>query len=60
MANLLAKKARIFAMTSSGSHTAIPYYGAVSAAKAALESHVEQLAIELGHMETGVTAIMAE
>jgi len=59
MANLLAKKARIFAMTSSGSHTAIPYYGAVSAAKAALESHVRQLAIELGHMETGVTAIMA-
>lgn len=59
MANLLAAKGRIFAMTSSGSHTAIPYYGAVSAAKAALESHVRQLAIELGHMEIGVTAIMA-
>ena len=59
MANLLATKGRIFAMTSSGSHTAIPYYGAVSAAKAALESHIRQLAIELGHMEVGVTAIMA-
>jgi len=59
MAKLLAKKGRIFAMTSSGSHTAIPYYGAVSAAKAALESHVRQLSIELGHMDIGVTAIMA-
>jgi enoyl-[acyl-carrier-protein] reductase (NADH) len=59
LAKLLSMKARIFAMTSSGSHTAIPYYGAVSAAKAALESHVRQLSIELGHMQTGVTAIMA-
>lgn len=57
--NLLAAKGRIFAMTSSGGHTAIPYYGAVSAAKAALESHVRQLAIELGHMEIAVNAIMA-
>lgn len=59
VANLLAKKGRIFAMTSSGGHTAIPYYGAVSAAKAALESHVRQLAIELGHLDIGVSAIMA-
>lgn len=58
-AGLLADKGRIFAMTSSGGHTAIPYYGAVSAAKAALESHVRQLAIELGHKGIGVTAIMA-
>jgi enoyl-[acyl-carrier-protein] reductase (NADH) len=57
--NLLMKKGRIFAMTSSGGHTAIPYYGAVSAAKAALESHVRQLAIELGHMDIAVNAIMA-
>ena len=58
-AGLLADKGRIFAMTSSGGHTAIPYYGAVSAAKAALESHIRQLAIELGHKDIGVTAIMA-
>ena len=58
-AKLLAKKGKIFAMTSSGGHTAIPYYGAVSAAKAALESHVRQLSIELGHLEIGVSAIMA-
>ncbi|MFI5237386.1 MAG: SDR family oxidoreductase [Ignavibacteriales bacterium] len=59
LAGLLAKKGRIFAMTSSGSHSAIPYYGAVSAAKAALESHIRQLAVELGHMEIGASAIMA-
>ena len=57
--NLLANKGRIFAMTSSGSHTSIPYYGAVSAAKAALESHVRQLSLELGELEIAVNAIMA-
>ena len=58
--NLLAEKCRIFAMTSSGGHTAIPYYGAVSAAKAALESHCRQLAVELGPLlKAGVNAIMA-
>lgn len=56
---LLSRKARIFAMTSSGSHSAIPYYGAVSAAKAALESHVRQLSCELGKMDVAVNAIMA-
>ena len=57
--DLLAERCRIFAMTSSGGHTAIPYYGAVSAAKAALESHVRQLAVELGVIKAGVNAIMA-
>ncbi len=57
--NLLEKKSRIFAMTSSGGHSAIPFYGAVSAAKAALESHVRQLSTELGYMEVAVNAIMA-
>jgi enoyl-[acyl-carrier protein] reductase III len=57
--NLLLRKARIFAMTSSGGHTAIPYYGAVSAAKAALESHIRQLSTELGYMEVAASAIMA-
>lgn len=56
---LLANESRIFAMTSSGSHTVLPYYGAVSAAKAALESHCRQLALELGHTRTSVNAIMA-
>lgn len=56
---LFAKKGRIFAMTSSGSHTIIPFYGAVSAAKASLESHVRQLAYELGDYQIAVNAIMA-
>ncbi|MHC1737798.1 MAG: SDR family oxidoreductase [Ignavibacteriaceae bacterium] len=56
---MLINKGRIFAMTSSGGHTAIPYYGAVSAAKAALESHVRQLSVELGSRDIGVNAIMA-
>jgi len=46
-------------MTSSGGHSSIPYYGAVSAAKAALESHIRQLSTELGYLEVAANAIMA-
>ncbi len=52
--NLLGKEARIFAMTSNGSAAAWKGYGAVSAAKSALESHIRQIALELG--PRGVTA----
>jgi len=45
---LLGRNTSIFAMTSSGGTRIIPAYGAVSAAKAALESHIRQLAFELG------------
>ncbi len=45
---LLGRGSRIFSMTSEGSQRVLPYYGAVSAAKAALESHTRQLALELG------------
>ena len=51
---LMRKGSRIFAMTSSGGTRVIRSYGAVSAAKAALESHIRQLAFELAPM--GVTA----
>jgi NAD(P)-dependent dehydrogenase (short-subunit alcohol dehydrogenase family) len=44
---LLGQGSRIFAMTSSGGSRVWHNYGAVSAAKAALESHVRQLAMEL-------------
>jgi NAD(P)-dependent dehydrogenase (short-subunit alcohol dehydrogenase family) len=44
---LLAKGSRVFSMTSSGSARVWATYGAVSAAKAALESHTRQLAFEL-------------
>ncbi|NIR49007.1 SDR family oxidoreductase, partial [candidate division KSB1 bacterium] len=53
-AKLLGFGSRIFAMTSHGSESVVPSYGAVSAAKSALENHIKQLALELG--EIGVTA----
>ncbi len=53
-ADLLGRGAKIYAMTSSGSVRVTPYYGAVSAAKAALESHIRQLALELAPY--GITA----
>jgi len=52
--DLFADDARLFAMTSAGSHNVWQGYGAVSAAKAALESHIRQLAVELG--PRGITA----
>jgi NAD(P)-dependent dehydrogenase (short-subunit alcohol dehydrogenase family) len=54
LADLLTTGTKIFAMTSSGSVRVTPYYGAVSAAKAALESHIRQLALELAPY--GITA----
>ena len=56
---LLKKGARIFAMTSSGGHSVLPNYGAVSAAKAALESHIRQIAMELGPYGITANSIMA-
>jgi NAD(P)-dependent dehydrogenase (short-subunit alcohol dehydrogenase family) len=41
-------------MTSAGSERIVPSYGAVSAAKAALESHIRQLTYELA--PRGITA----
>jgi NAD(P)-dependent dehydrogenase (short-subunit alcohol dehydrogenase family) len=51
---LMGPGGRIFAMTSSGGTRALPFYGSVSAAKAALESHIRQLAVELA--PRGITA----
>jgi len=45
---------RIYGLTSAGGHSVIPNYGAVSAAKAVMESHIRQLAFEL--MPQGITA----
>jgi enoyl-[acyl-carrier protein] reductase III len=58
-AGLLRKGAKVFAMTSAGAHRVWPTYGAVSAAKAALESHVRQLAVELAPFGISVNAIQA-
>lgn len=56
---LMREGGRIFAMTSSGSERVFHSYGAVSAAKAALESHVRQLALELAPKGITVNAIRA-
>lgn len=52
--DLMARGGRIYAMTSAGSERVWTSYGAVSAAKAALESHIRQLALELA--PKGITA----
>jgi len=53
-AGLLTRGSKIYAMTSAGDHVVWKAYGAVSAAKAALESHIRQLAVELA--PEGITA----
>jgi NAD(P)-dependent dehydrogenase (short-subunit alcohol dehydrogenase family) len=58
-AELLGHGSRIFAMSSEGAVLAVPTYGAVSAAKAALEAHVRQLALELAHAGITVNTIRA-
>jgi len=55
-AGFLGQGSRIYAMTSEGSTRVVPSYGVVSSAKAALESHVRQLAMELARHGTGATA----
>ncbi len=56
---LLGRGSRVFAMTSAGGQRVMPAYGAVSAAKAALESHVRQLAFELAPRGIAANAILA-
>jgi len=58
-ANLLKKGSQIYSMTSSGGRKQWPSYGAVSMAKATLESASRQLAIELAHKGISVNAIQA-
>jgi NAD(P)-dependent dehydrogenase (short-subunit alcohol dehydrogenase family) len=53
-AGLMESGGRIYAMTSSGGTRVLPSYGPVSAAKAILESHIRQLAMELA--PKGITA----
>ena len=58
-AGLLANGAQLFTMSSAGSRRVWPSYGPVSAAKAALEAHVRQLAVELAPHNIVVNAIQA-
>lgn len=57
--DLIGEGGRIYAMTSSGGDRVAPAYGPVSAAKAALESHCRQLALELADRGITVNAIRA-
>jgi NAD(P)-dependent dehydrogenase (short-subunit alcohol dehydrogenase family) len=56
---LMREGGRVFAMTSGGGTRVLPSYGPVSGAKAALESHVRQLAMELAPRAITVNAVRA-
>ncbi|MEO7651658.1 MAG: SDR family oxidoreductase [Bryobacteraceae bacterium] len=56
---LMKSGGRIYAMTSEGGGKAIPEYGPVCAAKAILEAHIRQLALELAGFGITANAIMA-
>jgi NAD(P)-dependent dehydrogenase (short-subunit alcohol dehydrogenase family) len=56
---LMGPGGRIFAMTSAGGNHVWPTYGAVSAAKAALEAHIRQLACELAPFRITANSIRA-
>ena len=56
---LIGSGTRVIAMTSAGGRRVIPSYGPVSAAKAALESHVRQLAVELAPYGVSVSCLRA-
>lgn len=56
---LMGAGATIWAMTSGGDTRVIPTYGPVSAAKACLDAHIRQLAVELAPLGIRVNAIRA-
>ena len=56
---LMLRGGRVFAMTSAGGSRAIAQYGPVSGAKALLESHIRQLALELAPFGITANAIRA-
>ncbi|MBT8254928.1 MAG: SDR family oxidoreductase [Bacteroidia bacterium] len=58
-AGLFAKDARNLAFTSEGNKKALKYYGAVSAAKATLESLMRQMALELAPLGIRSNCIQA-
>ncbi len=56
---VFADDARVFAMTSEGSHRVLLAYGAVGGAKALLEAYIRQLAVELAPRNIKCNAIQA-
>jgi len=55
--DLLLPGSRVYALSSEGAERMAPNYGAVSAAKAALESHMRQLTLELGSRGIAVNCL---
>lgn len=58
-ADLLGPGSKIYGMTSAGSTRVLDSYGPVSAAKAALEAHLRQLAVELAPRGIAANALRA-
>ncbi len=56
---LMYEGSHIFCMTSSGGQKVWPSYGAVSAAKAAIEAHIRQISLELAPKGIAANAIRA-
>ena len=56
---LMKEGGRVYAMTSAGGTRVLPSYGPVSSAKAALESHIRQLAMEMAPRKITANAIRA-
>lgn len=52
-------RAKVVALSSHGSHMALPAYGLIGASKAALESLVRQLALELGPQGINFNVVLA-
>ncbi len=52
-------RAKVVALSSHGSHKALPAYGLIGSSKAALESLVRHLALELGDRGVNVNAVLA-
>ncbi|MEM7311877.1 MAG: SDR family oxidoreductase [Planctomycetota bacterium] len=54
-----ANRAKVIALSSHGSHLALPAYGLIGASKAALESVVRHLALELGRDGINFNVVLA-
>jgi enoyl-[acyl-carrier protein] reductase III len=54
-AGFFERGSKIYAMTSEGTDRVVPSYGVVSGAKAALQSHVRQLAMEFARRDSGIS-----
>lgn len=54
-----SERAKVVALSSHGSHLALPMYGTIGASKAALESLIRHLALELGRRKINFNVVQA-